>query len=175
MISPAPDAQGAWKFRFALAPGSALRRTAAYSHQMRKENRRKLLTTAVAGLAAAGTGKAESAPEKKIYGKSALFSGAVSYGNLVFVSGVGAHFKGDIKQHTDHVLTELETRLKAAGSSMDKALKVSVFLNDLKDYDAMNEVFKGRFGENPPARTTVAPAGGIPGGSLVEIDVIAYI
>jgi 2-iminobutanoate/2-iminopropanoate deaminase len=141
---------------------------------MRKDNRRKLLTTAVAGLAAAGTSKAQSAPEKKTYGKG-LFSSAVSYGNLVFISGVGAHFKGDIKQHTDHVLTEVESRLKEAGSSMDKALKVSVFLNDLKDYDAMNEVFKGRFGDHPPARTTVAPAGGIPGGSLVEIDVIAYI
>ena len=58
---------------------------------------------------------------------------------------------------------------------MDKVLKVSVFLNDLKDYDAMNEVFEGRFGDNPPVRTTVAPAGGIPGNSLVEIDVIAYI
>ena len=153
------------------APGP----TAAYSLLMRKDNRRTLLTTAVAGLAAAGTGKAQSAPEKKTYGKGGLFSSAVSYGNLVFISGVGAHFKGDIKQHTDKVLTDIEARLKEAGSSMDKALKVSVFLNDLKDYDAMNEVFKGRFGDHPPARTTVAPAGGIPGGSLVEIDVIAYI
>jgi 2-iminobutanoate/2-iminopropanoate deaminase len=146
---------------------------------MRKDNRRKLLKTAfggaVAGLAAAGAGKAQTAPGKKVYGKSALFSSAVSYGNLLFLSGVGAHFQGDIKAHTDHVLTEIETRLKEAGSSMDKVLKASVFLNDLKDYDAMNSVFKGRFGENPPARTTVAPAGGIPGGSLVEIDVIAYI
>jgi 2-iminobutanoate/2-iminopropanoate deaminase len=58
---------------------------------------------------------------------------------------------------------------------MDKVLKVSVFLNDLKDYDAMNKVFHGRFGDNPPVRTTVAPAGGIPGHSLVEMDVIAYI
>jgi enamine deaminase RidA (YjgF/YER057c/UK114 family) len=151
---------------------------------MRKENRRKLLTTAVggavAGLAATGTGKAQNTPAqntptKKVYGKSALFSSAVSYGNLLFLSGVGAHFEGDIKAHTDRVLTDIETRLKEAGSSMDKVLKASVFLNDLKDYAAMNEVFKGRFGENPPARTTVAPAGGIPGGSLVEIDVIAYI
>jgi hypothetical protein len=45
----------------------------------------------------------------------------------------------------------------------------------LKDYKAMNEVFLGRFGEEPPVRTTIAPGGGIPGNSLVEIDVIAYI
>ena len=146
---------------------------------MAKNNRRKLLTSAVAGLAAAGAAQAQTGaqpgPTKKVYGKSALFSSAVSFGNLVFIAGVGAHVKGDIKLHTDIVLKELEKRLKEAGSSMDKALKVSVFLNDLKDYAAMNEVFKGRFGDNPPVRTTVAPAGGIPGDSLVEMDVIAYI
>ena len=146
---------------------------------MVKNNRRKLLTTAVAGLAAAGAAQAQTGaqtgPTKKVFGKGPLFSSAVSYGNLVFIAGIGAHFKGDIKAHTDHVLKELDKRLQEAGSSMDKALKVSVFLNDLKDYAAMNEVFRGRFGENPPVRTTVAPAGGIPGDSLVEIDVIAYI
>ena len=148
---------------------------------MAKNNRRKLLTSAVAGLAAAGAAQAQTVqtaqtgPTKKVFGKSALFSSAVSYGNLVFIAGVGAHVKGDIKLHTDIVLKELDKRLQQAGSSMEKALKVSVFLNDLKDYAAMNEVFKGRFGDNPPVRTTVAPAGGIPGDSLVEMDVIAYI
>jgi enamine deaminase RidA (YjgF/YER057c/UK114 family) len=58
---------------------------------------------------------------------------------------------------------------------MEKVLKCSVYLNDLKDYAAMNEVFHGRFGAEPPVRTTIAAAGGIPGNSLVEIDVIAYI
>jgi enamine deaminase RidA (YjgF/YER057c/UK114 family) len=52
---------------------------------------------------------------------------------------------------------------------------VNVYLNDLKDWPAMNEVFLGRFGAEPPVRTTVAPAGGIPGNSLVEIDCIAFI
>jgi enamine deaminase RidA (YjgF/YER057c/UK114 family) len=50
-----------------------------------------------------------------------------------------------------------------------------VYLNDLKDYDGMNEVFRGKFGEEPPVRTTIAAAGGIPGNSLVEIDVIACL
>jgi enamine deaminase RidA (YjgF/YER057c/UK114 family) len=58
---------------------------------------------------------------------------------------------------------------------MEKVLKVNVYLNDLKDWPAMNEVFLGRFGAEPPVRTTVAPAGGIPGNSLVEIDCIAFI
>ena len=104
-----------------------------------------------------------------------LFSGNTTYNGLVFIAGKGAHFDGDISAHTDHVLKELETELKKAGSSMDKVLKVNVYLNDIADYKAMNEVYKGRFGKNPPVRTTVAVAkGGVPGDSLVEIDCIAY-
>jgi enamine deaminase RidA (YjgF/YER057c/UK114 family) len=108
--------------------------------------------------------------------KAPLFSSAVSYGNLLFLAGVGAHFKGTIEEHTKHVLDELEKNLINAGSSMDKVLKVNVYLNDLKDYAAMNGVYAtGKWGMVPPVRTTVAPAGGIPGDSLVEIDLIAYI
>jgi enamine deaminase RidA (YjgF/YER057c/UK114 family) len=58
---------------------------------------------------------------------------------------------------------------------MEKVVKVNVYLNDLKDYAAMNEVFLGRFGKEPPVRTTIAAAGGIPGNSLVEIDCIATL
>jgi enamine deaminase RidA (YjgF/YER057c/UK114 family) len=115
--------------------------------------------------------KAPAAPAK-----APLFSSAVSYGNLLFLAGVGAHFKGTIEEHTKHVLDELEKNLINAGSSMDKVLKVNVYLNDLKDYAAMNSVYAtGKWGMVPPVRTTVAPAGGIPGDSLVEIDLIAYI
>lgn len=104
-----------------------------------------------------------------------LFSSAVSYGNLLFLAGVGAHFEGTIEEHTRHVLDELEKNLVAAGSSMEKVLKVNVYLNDIKDWGRMNTVYGGRWGKIPPVRTTVAPAGGIPGNSLVEIDLIAYI
>jgi enamine deaminase RidA (YjgF/YER057c/UK114 family) len=104
-----------------------------------------------------------------------LFSGAVSYGNLLFIAGKGYHKEGDIKVHTKAVLDEIQAELENAGSSMDKVLQCRVFLNDLKDYAGMNEMFKGRFGDTPPVRTTIAAAGGIPGNSLVEIDVIAYI
>jgi enamine deaminase RidA (YjgF/YER057c/UK114 family) len=107
--------------------------------------------------------------------KTPLFSGAVSYGNLLFIAGKGAHFEGDIKAHTDHVLKEIEAELVNAGSSMDKVLKCNVYLHDLNDYKQMNEVFLGRFGAEPPVRTTIAAMGGVPGNSLVEIDVIAYI
>ena len=89
---------------------------------------------------------------------------------------MGAHFKGTIEEHTQHVLDQLQKNLASAGSSMEKVLKVNVYLNDLKDYDAMNKVYRGApWGSIPPVRTTVAPAGGIPGNSLVEIDLIAYI
>jgi enamine deaminase RidA (YjgF/YER057c/UK114 family) len=119
--------------------------------------------------------KAQTGPAKKVHSKGRLFSGAVSYGNLLFIAGKGAHFEGDIKAHTKHVLDVIEKELVKAGSSMNKVLKCNVYLNDLKDYQAMNETFEGRFGDEPPVRTTIAAAGGIPGNSLVEIDVIAYI
>ncbi len=139
---------------------------------------------AAVAAAAAVTTEAQTptaAPQKKVWyldGKPPadmpMFNQTVSYGNLVFVAGQGAHFEGDIKAHTKHVLDEIQKRLELAGSSMNKVLKAQVYLADLKDYDSMNEVFKGRFGAEPPVRTTIAAAG-VPGKSLVEIDVIAYI
>ncbi len=104
-----------------------------------------------------------------------LFSSAVTYGNLVFLSGKGAHFDGDIKAQTEHVLNEIDIELRKNGSSMDKVLKVNVYLHDLEDFQAMNEVYRGKFGDQPPVRTTIAAYGGIPGGSLVEIDCIAAL
>ncbi len=104
-----------------------------------------------------------------------LFSSAVKHGNLLFLAGKGAHFEGDITAHTKHVLDELEKELKKNGSSMEKVLKVNVYLHDLADYKAMNEAYRGRFGGMPPVRTTVATYGGVPGDSLVEIDCIASL
>jgi len=106
-----------------------------------------------------------------------LFSGNTKYNGLVFIAGKGAHVEPfEIKAHTEIVLKELEKELIAAGSSMQKVLKVTVFLNDIADYQGMNEVYKGRFGSKPPVRTTVAVAkGGVPGNSLVEMDCIAYV
>lgn len=146
---------------------------------MAKGNRRAFLGAAAA--VAATPALAQEKPTKKVVyangkkpEKPGLFSPVTTYGDLVFLSGIGAHFQGDIKSHTAHVLEQLEARLKDAGSSMDKVLKVNVYLNDLKDYAGMNEVFRGKFGAEPPVRTTIAAAGGIPGDSLVEIDCIAH-
>jgi len=119
-------------------------------------------------------------PQKEVFNVQTvddvpLFSGSTKFGNLVFVAGKGYHKEGDIKVHTEEVLKELEKELIKAGSSMEKVLKVSVFLHDLNDYKGMNEVYKGKFGSKPPVRTTVAVYGGVPGESLVEMDCIAYI
>ena len=151
------------------------------------KNAAKAAVVATGGtmLGAAAEAKKTSTPEKKAYSckpnadnapaAPPLFSSAVSYGNLLFLAGVGAHFEGTIEEHTKHVLDELEKNLICAGSSMDKVLKVNVYLNDIKDWARMNTAYAGRWGKVPPVRTTVAPAGGIPGNSLVEIDLIAYI
>ena len=104
-----------------------------------------------------------------------LFSGSTTHNGVVYIAGKGYHQEGDITKHTDEVLNSLEEELKKAGSSMDKVLKVNVYLADLADYDAMNDVYRGRFGDNPPVRTTVACYAGIPGESLVEIDCIAAL
>lgn len=152
---------------------------------MSKSDRRSFLgkgavVVTAAGLTACSSGTQSAATKRVIRPKGAkpepnpLFSHAVAYGNLLFLSGIGAHFPGDIKAHTAHVLDEIKKSLEEAGSSMDKVLKCQVYLADLKDYKEMNEVFRGRFGPEPPVRTTIAAAG-VPGNSLVEIDVIAYI
>jgi 2-iminobutanoate/2-iminopropanoate deaminase len=107
--------------------------------------------------------------------KAPLFSSAISYGNLLFLSGIGYHENGTIEEATKHVLDELEKNLISVGSSMEKVLKVNVYLNDLNDWAKMNTVYAGRWGMMPPVRTTIAAAGGIPGNSLVEMDLIAYI
>ena len=154
-----------------------------------KSNRRKFLakSTAVAAavalpVSAKAQTPASDKPVKKVHyasgkppEKQPLFSGIITYGNMVFIAGIGAHFEGDIKAHTKHVLDEIQKRLESVGSSMNKVLKANVYLNDLKDYAGMNEMFLGRFGPEPPVRTTIAAAGGIPGNSLVEIDCIAVI
>ena len=153
-----------------------------------KRTRRSFLTKApvaaatAAVVAAPAVAQAQDKPVKKVHyrggkkpEKPPLFNRAVSYGGLLFISGIGAHVPGDITKHTQIVLDELQQALEMAGSSMEKVLKVNVYLNDLKDYDGMNAVFRGRFGAEPGVRTTIAAAGGIPGNSLVEIDCIAHI
>src|SRR5262245_21264525 len=113
-----------------------------------KSNRRTFLKKAPAVAAAAavaapatalaqGTGAEE--PTKEVFYRNGkppsntpLFNSTVLYGNLVFVSGIGAHDAPfEIKRHTKIVLDQLKANLEAAGSSMEKVLKVNVYLNDL--------------------------------------------
>jgi enamine deaminase RidA (YjgF/YER057c/UK114 family) len=150
---------------------------------MSDNSRRKLLTGAVSAMAvagAAGSAQAQGKTEKKVIRsgpkppKPPMFSAAVQFGNLLFLQGIGYHKEGDIKVHTEGVLAEIKKQLEAAGSSMEKVLKCTVYLADGKDYAAMNEVYQGKFGDDPPVRTTIAAAW-VPGNSLVEIDVIAYV
>jgi len=143
------------------------------------------MLASVVGLT--GLGLAANAKNYSSEGKAALdvtsiqdvplFSGSTKFGNLVFISGIGAHVAPfEIKAHTEIVLKGMKEALEKAGSSMDKVLKVTVYLNDIADYKGMNETYKGRFGKTPPVRSTIAVAkGGVPGDSLVEMDCIAYI
>ncbi len=153
---------------------------------MEKNSRRGLLKNSATVVAAAAgatlAGKAAQAQPKMEKrspypdAKPSMYSRAVAYGNMLFLSGVGYHKPGTIEDHTRGVLQEIEKNLVEAGSSLQKCLKVNVYLSDLKDYDRMNVVYRSfNWGDVAPVRTTVAPAAGIPGNSLIEIDCIAYI
>src|SRR5437868_14817428 len=110
-------------------------------------NRRSFMKAGVVAAAATGAAKAQDGPRKKVHYRgekpkdTPLFSGAVSYGNLLFIAGKGYHKPGDIKEHTKNVLDEIQAELENAGSSMEKVLQARVFLHDLNDYKGMNEVF----------------------------------
>jgi 2-iminobutanoate/2-iminopropanoate deaminase len=144
----------------------------------------KKLFVSVTGLTAVGlvgnakTNSSESKEAMDItnFQDVPLFSASTRLGNLVFISGRGGRLEGDIKVHTDNVLKIMEAELIKAGSSMEKVLKVTVYLDNIKDYNGMNEVYKGRFGKNPPVRTTVAVPNGLPpADNLIQMDCIAYI
>ncbi len=129
---------------------------------------KKLLATAVG---VTGTASLANAAHD-----AALAQATDTFENLVFISGVGAHEAPfTIENHAEIVLKGVEASLKKAGSSMSQVLKAQVWLDDMKDFEAMNKIYRGRFGDKPPVRTTVAVAkGGVPDRSLIEIDVIAY-
>ena len=88
-----------------------------------------------------------------------------STGNLV---------SNDIEEQTRQALQNLENVLQAAGSSISNVVKTTVFLQDMNDFAKMNSIYAEFFGENPPARSTIAVAG-LPKGALVEIDVVALL
>jgi 2-iminobutanoate/2-iminopropanoate deaminase len=107
------------------------------------------------------------------------YSQAIRAAGFVFTSGQVAIdpatqqvIAGDIAAQTERVLKNLSGLLQASGTSLDKAVRCTVFLKNMRDFAAMNEVYGRYFSQAPPARTTVEAAR-LPKDVLVEIDVIA--
>ena len=107
------------------------------------------------------------------------YSQAVRAGGLLFVSGqipldpgTGQMVSGDVKAQTKRVLDNLAAVLQAAGSSMDRVVKTTIFLRDMNDFGAVNEEYASVFRELPPARSTVQAAR-LPRDAMVEIECIA--
>jgi 2-iminobutanoate/2-iminopropanoate deaminase len=107
------------------------------------------------------------------------YSQAIRTNGFVFCAGqtpidpaVGKLIEGDVQAQTRRVLQNLGAILEAAGTSLSKVVKTTVFLTDMANFKAMNEVYAEFFAEHPPARSTVAVAG-LPLGAQVEIECIA--
>jgi len=107
------------------------------------------------------------------------YSQAIIENGFVFVSGQGAINpgtgqieRGDARSETKRVFENLKTILEAAGSSLGKVVKCNVYLRDINDFQAMNEVYATYFEPPYPARTTIQ-AGALPAGIAVEIEVVA--
>jgi 2-iminobutanoate/2-iminopropanoate deaminase len=109
------------------------------------------------------------------------YSQGILVDNFIFTSGQipldpvsNSLVLGDIKVQTKQVLENLGEILKSAGSGLDKVVKTTVFLKDMNDFPAMNEVYAQFFKENPPARSTVQVAK-LPKDVEIEIEAIALI
>ena len=109
------------------------------------------------------------------------YSQAVKAGNMVFCSGqipinvaTGEFVSDDVAEQTRQVLTNLSAVLEAAGTSLNNVVKTTVFLADMNDFTAMNEVYAEFFSENKPARATVQAAR-LPKDARVEIECIALV
>jgi len=107
------------------------------------------------------------------------YSQAIKAGGFIFTAGqipldpaTGKLVEGDIKAQTERVLKNLSAVLAAAGSSMDRVVKTTVFLKNISDFPAMNEVYGQFFKNEPPSRSTVGVAA-LPRDALLEIDVVA--
>ena len=113
--------------------------------------------------------------------QGAPYSQGIVHGDLVFVSGQlgvdpasGEVVEGGIATQTERTMQNVSAVLEAAGSSLANVLQVSIFLVDLGDFAAMNEVYARHVGPDFPARATVQ-IGALPSGALVEIAVVAHV
>jgi 2-iminobutanoate/2-iminopropanoate deaminase len=107
------------------------------------------------------------------------YSQAIVEGDFIFVAGqgptnpqTGKRELGDVRSETQRTFENLRAILQAAGSSLDDVVKCNVYLRDINDFAAMNEVYRTFFTAPFPARTTIQ-AGALPGGIAVEIECIA--
>lgn len=107
------------------------------------------------------------------------YSQATVRGNLIYTAGqialdpaTGVVTAQGVEEQTRQVFRNLKAVLEAAGSDLSQVLKATVFLTDMNDFSAMNQVYAEAFGDHKPARSTVAVAG-LPKGVRVEIDMIA--
>ncbi len=106
------------------------------------------------------------------------YSQAMKINGIIYTSGQialrpdGSFLDGDIAEQTTQVFTNLSEVLKEAGSGLDKVIKTTVFLSDMDNFTAMNEVYAKFFGEHKPSRSTVAVKT-LPKNALVEIECIA--
>ena len=107
------------------------------------------------------------------------YSVAIESGGFVFCAGqtgidpaTGDLVGADLEAQTRQVLKNLRNVLEAAGSSLEKVVKTTVFLRDMADFPKMNAIYAEYFSSNPPARSTIAVAG-LPKGGIVEIEAIA--
>ncbi len=157
--------------------------------------RREFLRKGVGGFAVGAAGATlmsrpalakQAKPQRKVITRpgekrpvTGMYSPGIQLGNLLFVSGQGARdpktnnfpegpFPAQVKQCLENVKSILE----AAGSSLDRVLKCTVFLTDIANFEAMNGVYHTYFSTDPPARSTVAVKD-LPGNSPVEIECIA--
>jgi 2-iminobutanoate/2-iminopropanoate deaminase len=113
--------------------------------------------------------------------QGAPYSQAIKANGFVFVSGQLSLrpgekdlVPGDIKAQTQQVFSNLRAILEEAGSSLDRLVKTTVFLQSLDDFGGMNEIYAAQVGSTPPARSTVEVAK-LPSGALVEIEAIALV
>ena len=110
--------------------------------------------------------------------QGAPYSQAIAHGGLVFVSGQvgvdpgGNMVEGGIAEQTEQVMRNLSAILEAAGTSLQNVVKATIFLADLGDFQAMNEVYARHMGDEPPARATFQVAA-LPAGAVVEIEMVA--
>ena len=147
---------------------------------------RVLVIALAAALVAPAVAHAQGgAPNKQVYNApnarpGGVLSPAVRVGDVLFLSGAlgtkpggGGLAEGGIQGQTRQALENIKASLALAGGQMEDISKCTVFLTDVKDFQGMNGAYREFFPSNPPARTTVAVAGLVVEGALIEIECIA--